>query len=313
MENFLIALNAIVPFLIDLGFGYTARRCGVFDEAFANRMNKVIFRLFFPCLTFYNIYNASWDSIPSAKLMASVLVGLLGLVVLMCLIVPHFVKIHARTGVVIQALYRSNVLLYGLPLTVSIFGSETSALTAMIVTICISIYNVTAVIVLEMFRNEEKTSVGTLAIGVIKNPLLQGAIVGLILFLLQIRLPSSVASAISAFSSMTSPLALFLLGATLHFSAIRKNARCLMTTLAIKMLAFPAVALAVGYAIGLRDLELFLLFMCFATPVATSSYPMAQNMGGDGELAGQFVVISTVASLFTLFLWIYFLKATGLI
>nr|WP_279221407.1 MULTISPECIES: hypothetical protein [unclassified Clostridium] len=40
---------------------------------------------------------------------------------------------------------------------------------------------------------------------------------------------------------------------------------------------------------------------------------MAQNMGGDGELAGQFVVISTAVSMFTLFLWIFFMKSVGLI
>lgn len=312
MENFLIALNAIVPFLIDLGFGYTARRCGVFDEAFANRMNKVIFRLFFPCLTFYNIYNASWESIPSVRLMTCVFVSLLGLIVLLCLVVPHIVYEHTRTGVVIQGIYRSNVLLYGLPLTVSLFGQETSALTAMIVTICITIYNVSAVIVLEMFRSEERTSARTLAIGVCKNPLLQGAVLGLVMFLLHIKLPSSVASAIAAFSNMTSPLALFLLGATLHFSAIKKNIRCIAGTLVIKMIVVPAVALIAGYAIGLRELELFLLVMIYATPIATSSYPMAQNMGSDGELAGQLVVISTVVSLLTLFLWIYFMKAVGL-
>jgi hypothetical protein len=34
-------------------------------------------------------------------------------------------------------------------------------------------------------------------------------------------------------------------------------------------------------------------------------------MGGDGELAGQFVVLSTVASVVTIFLWVYFLNSIG--
>jgi len=40
---------------------------------------------------------------------------------------------------------------------------------------------------------------------------------------------------------------------------------------------------------------------------------MAQNMGGDGELAAQFVVLSTVASVVTLFFWIYFMNTIGYI
>ena len=51
----------------------------------------------------------------------------------------------------------------------------------------------------------------------------------------------------------------------------------------------------------------------YGTPVAAASYPMAQNMGGDGELAGQFVVISTVVAVGTLFGGIFFMKSVGLI
>lgn len=313
MENFMIALNAIMPFLIYLGFGYAARRNGVFDEAFANKLNTVVFRLFFPCLSFYNIYNASWEVLPSWKLLVSLVGSLLLLIVLLCIIVPHFVPVRARAGVVVQAIFRSNVLLYGLPLTISLFGAESSAIAAMIVTICITIYNVVAVIVLEWFGSENRTSAKQLLIGVCKNPLLQGAALGLLCFVWNIRIPSSIAKAISSFSNMTSPLALFVLGATLHFPSIKKNAKAILSILVIKMLVLPAVFLAFGYAIGLRSMELFLLVIAYATPVATSSYPMAQNMGCDGELAGQLVMISTAVSLFTLFFWIYLMKAMLLV
>lgn len=312
MNNFIIALNAVVPFLIYLGFGYISRERKVFDEPFIDKLNKMVFRLFFPCVTFYNIYNASWEGMPSLKLLLTTIVSLLSSIVILCFVVPVFVKKRNRQGVVVQAIFRSNVLLYGLPLTISIFGQEYSPVASIIVTTCITIYNVAAIIVLEMFNGEKKTSPKQLFINVCKNPLLQGAVLGFVCFLLHIRLPKCVASSISAFSSMTSPLALFILGAKLHFSEIGKNLKCLIITIFIKMIALPAFMIAFGYAIGLRGIELFLVMEIFATPVATSSYPMAQNMGGDGELAGQFVVLSTAISLFTLFFWIYFMKAVGL-
>lgn len=91
---------------------------------------------------------------------------------------------------------------------------------------------------------------------------------------------------IAAFSNMTSPLALFILGGTMHFSAIGGNLKYLVPSLSVKLAALPTIMLAIGYIIGLRDLELFFMLTIYATPVAASSYPMAQNMGGDGELAG---------------------------
>ena len=164
-----------------------------------------------------------------------------------------------------------------------------------------------------MFNTNGKADPKAIFINVLKNPLLQGAMVGLVFFFLQIKVPSSLIKPISEFSNMTSPLALFVLGGTLQFNAIHKNLKYLVPTLSFKLLILPAIMLALGYMVGLRELELFLLVAVYGTPVAAASYPMAQNMGGDGELAGEFVVISTVAATFTLFLWIFFMKSVGLI
>ena len=57
----------------------------------------------------------------------------------------------------------------------------------------------------------------------------------------------------------------------------------------------------------------FLILVIFGTPVAVASYPMAVNMGGDGELAGQLVVVSTLLSLATIFLFIFCMAQLGLL
>ena len=69
------------------------------------------------------------------------------------------------------------------------------------------------------------------------------------------------------------------------------------------------------YTIGIAALFLagFLLLMIFGAPVAASSYPMAVNMGGDGELAGQLVFVSTALSLLTIFTFIFTLSQLGLL
>lgn len=313
MDNLLVSLDAVVPFLLYLAFGNISRRCGIFDEAFANKLNKVMFRLFFPCLTFCNMYGASWEMMPSPTFIVLVVGSVLGFIVLLCLLVPRLVPERGRAGVVVQALYRSNILMYGLPLTLHIFGDEAGAMASVWVTIVVAIYNVTAVLVLETFGSGSKTSPKQLALSILKNPLLEGAVVGFLFFALRIRLPSSVLKVITNFSNMTTPLALFVLGSTLHFDAIRKNSRCLTVGIFVKMVLSPAVMLAVGLTLGLRGEELFLLVMTFAPPIATASYPMAQNMGCDGELAGQFVVMSTAFSLPSLFCWILIMKTMGVL
>ena len=146
---------------------------------------------------------------------------------------------------------------------------------------------------------------------ILKNPMIRGAIVGFIFHILGIKLPASVEGPIKQFASLTTPLALFVLGGTLHFNAIGGNLKYVVPSMTFKMVILPAIILAVATLLGFSGVERFVYFEMYATPVATASYAMAQNMGGDGELAGQFVVLSTVASVVTIFLWVYFLNSIG--
>ena len=307
MESFLVAVNAVIPFFCYLALGYTMKIRGVVKEEFLQKLNQMVFRVFYPFMTFYNIYKADAESLPRPLLLiftgASILI----------VIIPKIVKENPRRGVIIQAIFRSNFVLFGLPLTIAVFGDSAASIAAMMVTVVVSIYNTTSVFILEMFNGEGKSDIKKTLKAVVANPLLQGAIVGLIFFFLGIKLPGSLVTPIAAFSNMTSPLAIYVLGGTLQFKAIRKNLKYLVPTLTCKLFILPAIIIAIAYTFGLRGLELFLLIAVYATPVAAASYPMAQNMGGDGELAGQFVVISTAVSMFTLFLWIFFMKSVGLI
>ena len=313
MESFLVAMNAVIPFLCYISFGYAMKVKGVVKEEFLQQLNKMVFKVMYPFMTFYNIYKADASSLPRPVMLIFSGVSILALEVILVFIVPKIVKENPKRGVIIQAVYRSNFVLFGLPLTISVFGDAASSVAAMVVTVVVTIYNTTSVVILEMFNSEGKTTAKSLLLNVAKNPLLQGAVVGLIFFFLGIKVPKSLLTPIAAFADMTSPLALFVLGGTLHFNAIRGNFKYLVPTMSFKLLALPALMLAIAYQFGLRELELFLLLAIYGTPVAAASYPMAQNMGGDGELAGQFVVISTVVSVATLFVWIFFLKSVGLI
>ena len=285
---------------------------GLVDEAFMNKLNKLIFRAFFPILMFNNLYKVEPGFTLDGRLVAVGVGSVLLLELILVFLVPKFVKGNPQRGVVIQAIYRSNFVLFAIPLTTSLFGETGSVLASMMVAIVIPIYNVTAVIILELFHGG-RSDIRVLVKNVCTNPLILGALVGFIFFMLQIKLPACIDETAAQFADLTTPLALFVLGGTLHFSAVRGNLKYLVPSLTVKMVFLPAVITALATAMGFGNLERFVLFTMYATPVATASYSMAQNMGGDGELAGQFVVISTAVSIVTIFLWVLFFKTMGMI
>ena len=68
-----------------------------------------------------------------------------------------------------------------------------------------------------------------------------------------------------------------------------------------------------GILLGFRSYDLGALFVLFSAPTAVSSYVMAKNMSGDGDLASQVILVTTFFSMFTITLGIYLLKSFALI
>ena len=313
LESFLVAFNAVAPFLILLGIGFGAIQLKWTDRSFMTRLNALNYKLFFPFLMFNNIYSAKPENMPSVKLMLAGALSFLLLVVLLVIFVPKIVKENPRRGVIIQGIFRSNFVIYGIPLTTYVFGPEKSSICGMMILIMVSLFNICAVIVLEMFREGGKIQPKQLLLGILKNPLLQGCLVGLLFYLCQIKLPSFIATPVSSLSGVASTVALVVLGANLKFDELRKNSRTIRVVLIIRLILLPVIMVTFAYLIGLRGVELFLMLMIYGTPIATASYPIAQNMGGDGQLAGQLVFVSTVVSLATIFVFIFTMSQLGLL
>lgn len=313
LESFLVAFNAVAPFLVLLGLGFAAVRLKFTDRPFMNRLNALNYKLFFPFLMFNNVYGAKPENMPSLKLILTGVLSVSLLVVVLVLVVPKIIKENPRRGVVIQGIFRSNFIIYGIPLTTYVFGEEKSSVCGMMILIMVSLFNIAGVIVLELFREGGKIRPKQLLLGIVKNPLLQGCVAGLLFYLLRIRLPEFIAAPVSSVAGLATTLALIVLGANLKFDELKQNSRTVAAVLVIRLLLLPAVMLVFAYFIGLRGVELFLILIIFGTPVATSSYPMAVNMGGDGPLAGQLVFVSTVASLATIFAFIFTLSRLGLL
>ena len=312
-EYFLLALDAVLPFIIYMSFGYmVVHLFKMAEENFLRKLNTMVFKCFFPLLMFNNFYNMDlsqgFDIMPLLFTLAALLVML----PLLFLLVPRFSSGPQRTGVMIQALFRSNSILFAMPLSEAVCGAAGTAASTKLVAVIVPLFNVMAVIALEKY-NGKHSSVWSLVKNVLTNPLILGAIAGGICLLLKVSLPAPVEKTVKAFADLTTPISLFILGGTLHFTTVGKNAKALTVCTLLKLIFIPMI-IVTGLALTpFTSAEKFAVFCLFGTPVAVSSYTMAANMGGDGDLAGEFVAVTTITSLFTLFGWIFIMKMTGLI
>ena len=225
---------------------------------------------------------------------------------------PRFEKENSRRGVLVQAIYRSNLTLFTIPLAESLYGNASGYLVALLIAFITPVYNIAAILVLEYFRNGTADP-KVLLRRIFGDPLLQGIAAGLLLRLLRVPVPAYLEKPIQAIAAMTTPLALFALGGTLHLSSVRKNRNTLIPDFCLRMVLIPLVSYCITLLLPFTAMERFLLLLLFAMPIATSSYPMARSMGGDGELAGELVILTNMGSILTLFLFVFALSWLGLL
>ena len=114
-------------------------------------------------------------------------------------------------------------------------------------------------------------------------------------------------------AAIATPLSLVVLGGTFHFNALKRNAAVLLLGVAGKIVLSPLIMVPIAALLGFRDANLLSLMIVFASPTAVNSYTMADAYGHDPELAGQLVVMTSIFSMGSVFVWILILQNLGLI
>jgi len=311
MDSLLLSVEAITPIFLLMLLGYGLKQFRVATKDQFNAINRLIFKIFLPILLFYNIYKTDIGSILDGKLIAFTVIAVLIVFAAGYGLVFLFTKDNAKRGVMLQGFFRSNFAILGIPLVNYICGDNAGGLSSLMVAIIVPLFNMLAVITLERFR-DGKIQFGKLIKGILTNPLVIGCAVGAIFLLLDIQLPSLIETTVSDAASIASPLAIVVLGASFNFSTIKTSIKELIITVATRLLIVPALAITAAVLLGFRGEALVCLMVAFGAPTAVSSFSMAQQMGGDEELAAQIVVFSSALCLFTLFGWIFLLSSLQL-
>ncbi|MBR5222121.1 MAG: AEC family transporter [Clostridia bacterium] len=325
MESLIFAVNAIAPIVLTVALGYLLKKKSFMDEKFTKMANKLVFRVFLPCMLFLNIYKI--ETIGDIEFGFVIYAIGMGLVIFL-LGVPAVIlatKQPERRGVLWQSIYRSNYALIGIPLAQSLFG-EAGAMTASLLSaFVVPTFNICAVISLSVFQHTgKKVDVRKMLLDIAKNPLIQSIFAGLAVLCVRALFVkvgisfrfSDITPVYTVFdymSKMATPMALLCLGSQFEFSAVAELRREIIFGVVARTIAVPMIGIGVAY-LFFHDFggAAFASFIAlFATPVAVSSVPMTQEMDGDVTLAGQLVVWTTLISALSIFVVSFLLKAAG--
>jgi predicted permease len=313
MGNFLFSLNVVAPLFVIMAVGYVVRRIRFVSEDFLSQLNKLVFKFFLPLMLFQDIRISYKGDFSNTKLIFAAVAGVSVIILVSFLTVPLLVKRKGQRGSIIQGIYRSNFLIYGLPLATGMYADQAVAVISMLMGIMIPFFNVAAVVILSVYSEtgEHRVTAKRLLYGIATNPLIIGTFSGLLAGMLHIDFPRFIDAPIALMAGTAAPLALFVMGGEFKFRNLRNNLAKVIAVTAVRLVVVPAIALSIFVYAGFRNVDLAVLLCIFATPAAMAGYIMAKNMGNDGELSGQIVVLTTACSCITIFFFIYFLRSMG--
>jgi predicted permease len=307
MNNIILSIEVVFPLFAMISLGYFLKKIKFYDEHTLYQMSNLVFRVFLPIILFVSIYRTSLEDVLTPKLVGFAIVSVLAIYLVTFFLIPLFEKENAKRGVLIQGIFRSNYLLFGIPITISLFGESNIGVVSLLVGIIVPIFNILSVIALEVFRGK-KIDIKSILNGVIKNPLIISSAIGIIFLFLKIKLPNMIEVTLSGLSKVATPLALVVLGGSFSFRNIKGNIKQILIGVLGKILIIPLIFIPLSIYLGFGKIELIALVVMFASPTAIASFTMAQQMDGDEALAGNLVVFSTAFSILTMFIIIFLLK-----
>ncbi len=313
MDLFLSSLKIVAPLFIYMALGYIISRIGIIDDIFGDKITKFCFKFAMPLMLMNNMYKADIVSEFNIKVILFYTLCTVILIAVSWITVPKIAKNDKVSGVVIQAIYRGNFMLFAFHIVNSLYGDASLGMSSAVFAITTAVYNFAAVVILAHFGSEVKPDLKKTLKDIALNPLILGTVVGVILSVANVNLGETVNGVLDDIGSLVTPMMLIALGAKFKFKSAKKNVKFIALATAGRLILAPTLVIGTAILCGFRRMELGIMVALSSAPVATSSYPMAAHYKCDADLAGETVIFSSALSTLTIFIIIYLLKYFALL
>jgi predicted permease len=276
--------------------GTAIRRWMHLGDHFWSGVEKLVYFILFPALLINAIIKTKLDIGSALPLLATALAAMAA-GMLLGLVPRPFSRLPALTyASMFQCAYRFNSYI-ALAVAGMLFGSPGIATMGLVVGAAVPFANLVSVWMLA--RHGE----AGLWREVARNPLIWGTAAGFLLNLAGFVPPVPLQAFLGRLADASIALGLIAVGAALRLESSPGVRGFSVWLVAVKLLALPLVALAVGAQLGLSGLNYQVAVLFAALPTASSAYILAMRMGGDGKSVAWLISATTLGSMLTLPLW----------
>jgi len=307
-------LQAVLPVFLVVAIGAASRRLRFIGQEFIDRANALVYYLLLPALLFYKIGTSNFREAFNAPLVAG---GYVATVATFLLATPLSRRLGispAGQGSFVQGAFRANLAYVGLPIVFSAVGDAGLRKAGILLGFMVPLLNILAVTALLLphgTAHGRRENLLRVLRQLVTNPLILSSFLGIAWSGFALPMPRLAGNTLGILSSATLPLSLLCLGGSFDFQRARTGFRIAALAASMKILLLTGIAIAVYRWLGLSGDDLRIGGIMMGCPTAVVTYVMASQLGGDTDLAGSIVVLSTAASAVTITLWLLALQAAG--
>lgn len=291
-----VALLLLPDFLL-IAFGAALRRVRGFDGAFWPGLERLVYFVLFPALLFRSLATSPLGLADAGRLVAVGLGFTLAGMALSALAQPLFRLPHATFAACFQCGFRFNTYV-ALAAAASLGGESGLATLSLLIGTLVPVVNVAAVGMLA------RGAGARIALEIARNPLVLACVAGILWKVAALPLPEVAQHLLALLAAAAVPLGLLAVGAGLTLRSASVPPAAAAWWHGVKLLAMPAIALALAYVAGLSPLERTVAVAMASVPTAPSAYILATQMKGDGASAALLISSGTLLAAITMPLWI---------
>ena len=301
MDIFLKSISGILVILGMILVGFVIGEKGWFDDKSRGLLAKLVTQIALPCYMLYTItqrFTAAdlLKMLPALRFPALSMVVLLGIATGVARI---FAVRQDRRGLFISMFFNSNTIFVGLPINQALFG-DASIPYVLIYYMCNTTFFWTlgTYLIQRDGEGEAQFDLKT-SLKKVFSPPLMGFLLGLVMVMLQIKLPAFLASDLQYLGNLTTPLSMIFIGLSVSHVGVKQLVlgKDQLLILLGRFLVAPLLMATIVYWVSLPSLMKQVFIIQSAMPVMTNAPVVARLYGADSDYAAVMVTETTLATM----------------
>ena len=301
MDIFLMSISGILVILGMILVGFIIGEKGWFDDKSRGLLAKLVTQVALPCYMLYTItqrFTAAdlLKMLPALRFPALSIVVLLGIATAVARI---FAVRQDRRGLFISMFFNSNTIFVGLPINQALFGDD-SIPYVLIYYMCNTTFFWTlgTYLIQRDGEGEARFDFKT-SLKKVFSPPLMGFLLGLVLVMLQIKLPAFIASDLQYLGNLTTPLSMIFIGLSVSHVGVKQLVlgKDQLLILLGRFLVAPLLMATIVYWVPLPSLMKQVFIIQSTMPVMTNAPVVASLYGADSDYAAVMVTETTLATM----------------